>query len=100
MSSSLASKIKMAAIFLFSGFWTQFFAIKPPMYVSFRGNYQYRPNMVLSMIYIKLLKNQLSILSPLRVKCMIDASTGGKNIFLSGNTIWSLKTFWLIRLHN
>ena len=52
MSSSLASKIKMAAIFLFSRFGTQFFAIEPPMYVSFEGNYQYWPNMVLTMIYI------------------------------------------------
>ena len=52
MSSSLASKIKMAAIFLFSRFGTQFFAFEPPMYVSFKGNYQYWPNMVLTMIYI------------------------------------------------
>ena len=52
MSSSLASKIKMAAIFLFSRFGTQFFAFEPPMYVSFKGNYHYWPNMVFTMIYI------------------------------------------------
>ena len=52
MSSSLGPKIKMAPIFLFLRFGTQFLACEPQMYVILRGNYKHWPNMVLTIISI------------------------------------------------
>ena len=52
MSSLLSPKIKMAPIFLFFMFGTQFLACEPQMYVILRGNYKHWPNMVLTIISI------------------------------------------------
>ena len=78
MSSSLASKIKMAAIFLFLRFGTQFFAIEPPMYVSFDGNYQYWPNMVLTMIYIEGTCLGLSASPPIEIFSSLELALLGQ----------------------